>query len=141
MIVAVLDTNVLVSAFPEHGTAPAMLVEAWRMGVFHLVISGQILEELAETWSDPYWQDRFSPVESEAAIALLRREAIVTELTVEISGVATHPEDDLILATAIAGGAAYLVTGDRKLRALGFVQGVAMLSPREFLEQLSEAAE
>ena len=50
---------------------------------------------------------------------------------------ATHPEDDLILATAVAGNAAYLVTGDRKLREVGSFHGVTMLSPRDFLERLS----
>ncbi len=137
MIVAVLDTNVLVSAFPAHGTVPAMLIDAWREGAFHLVISEHILEELTATWADPYWQARFSPTDSNAAIALLRSDAIVTTLTVEVVGVATHPEDDLILATAVAGNAAYLVTGDRKLREVGSFHGVTMLSPRDFLERLS----
>lgn len=107
------------------------------MGIFHLIISEHILAELAETWSDPYWRARFSQAESDAAIALLRREAIVTALSIEISGVATHPEDDRILATAVAGGASFLVTGDRQLRALGAFRSVTILSPRAFLDQLS----
>ena len=141
MIVAVLDTNVLVSAFPAHGTVPASLIDAWRQGAYHLVVSEHILEELTETWRDPYWRARFSPTESAAAITLLRSAAIVTALTVEVAGVATHPEDDLILATAVAGDATYLVTGDRKLRAVGTFQDVTILSPREFLERLSPIAE
>lgn len=141
MIVAVLDTNVLVSAFPAHGTVPAMLIDAWRQGVFHLVISEHILEELAEAWKDPYWQARFSSTDSTAAIALLRSDAIMTALTVAVAGVATHPEDDLILATAVAGAATYLVTGDRKLRAVGTFQSVTILSPRAFLDRLAQIAE
>jgi len=141
VIVAVLDTNVLVSAFPARGTVPAMLIDAWQQGAFHLVISEHILEELTEAWSDPYWQARFSPTDSSAAIVLLRSDAIVTALTVAVTGVATHPEDDLILATAVAGKANYLVTGDRKLRALGTFHGVIMLSPRDFLERLSPITE
>lgn len=140
MIVAVLDTNVLVSAFPAHGTVPALLIDAWRQGAYHLVLSEHILEELAETWRDPYWQARFSPTDSSAAIALLRSDAIVTAVTVEVAGVATHPEDDLILATAVAGAATYLVTGDRKLRAVGTFHGVTLLSPREFLDRLAPIA-
>jgi len=138
VIVAVLDTNVFVSAFPAQGTVPATLIDAWRQGVYHLVVSEPILEELAETWRDPYWEARFSPTDSAAAITLLRTAAIMTPLTVEVTGVATHPEDDLILATAVASGAAYLVTGDRKLRAVGSYQSIALLSPREFLERLNE---
>jgi len=136
VIVAVLDTNVLVSAFPAHGTVPALLIDAWRQGVYHLVVSEHILAELEDTWRAPYWQARFSPTASAEALSLLRSDAIVTALTVEVSGVATHSEDDLILATAVAGNADYLVTGDRQLRAVGTFHGVTMLSPREFLELL-----
>lgn len=141
MIVAVLDTNVLVSAFPAHGTVPALLIDAWRQGAYHLVVSEHILAELGETWRDPYWRARFSPTDSAAAITLLRSDAIMTALTVEVTGVATYPEDDLILATAVAGAATYLVTGDRKLRAVSTFEGVTILSPREFLERLSRRTE
>jgi predicted nucleic acid-binding protein len=51
--------------------------------------------------------------------------------------VATHPEDDLVLATAVSAHADYLVTGDRKLQRLGSYQGVRILSPREFLAVLA----
>ena len=60
----------------------------------------------------------------------------MTPLTVEVTEVATHPEDDLILATAVASGAHYLVTGDRKLRTIQSYQGVTIVSPREFLALL-----
>lgn len=54
-----------------------------------------------------------------------------------VAGVATHPEDDLVLATAISGSADYLVTGDRQLRQLGSFQGVVIVSPRTFLDLLA----
>jgi putative PIN family toxin of toxin-antitoxin system len=141
VIVAVLDTNVLVSGFPARGTVPALLIDAWRQEMFQLVVSEHILAELAETWRDPYWRARFSSAESADAIELLRTFAIVTPLSVAIAGVATHPEDDLILATAVAGGAAYLVTGDRKLRAIGAFQGISIRAPREFLTLIAHAEE
>jgi predicted nucleic acid-binding protein len=49
--------------------------------------------------------------------------------------VATHPEDDLVLATAISAKAEYLVSGDTKLQRLGTYEGVKIVSPREFLEE------
>ena len=140
MIVAVLDTNVLISGFPRPGSVPAILIDAWRQGAYRPVVSVPIFAELAETWRDPYWQARFSSAESAAAIALLRAEGTVTPLTVGITGRATHPEDDLILATAVSGEASYLVTGDRKLRAVGVFQGVTILTPREFLDRLESEA-
>jgi predicted nucleic acid-binding protein len=67
---------------------------------------------------------------------VLRTAAVVAPLTVEVTGVATHPEDDFILATAVARGASYLVTDDRKLRAIAAFQAVTILIPREFLARL-----
>ena len=53
-------------------------------------------------------------------------------------GVAEDAEDDLVLATAIAGGAGYLVTGDKFLQTLGHYQNVAILSPQQFLTLLAD---
>jgi predicted nucleic acid-binding protein len=69
-------------------------------------------------------------------LALLRAEARVVPLSSVVRGVATHPEDDLILATATSGAADYLITGDSKLQQLGTFRSVTILSPRAFLERL-----
>jgi predicted nucleic acid-binding protein len=53
-----------------------------------------------------------------------------------VTGVASHPEDDPILATAVSASADYLVTGDRQLQRLGSYRGVSIVSPREFLDLL-----
>ncbi len=45
------------------------------------------------------------------------------------------PDDNNVLATAIAGGAHYLVTGDKTdLQTLEKVQSVRILTVREFME-------
>lgn len=67
---------------------------------------------------------------------LIRLRARLTPLSIEVHGIATHPEDDLILATALSAPVDYLVTGDRKLQALGVYQGVAILTSRAFLDLL-----
>ena len=53
-----------------------------------------------------------------------------------VHGIATAPEDDLILATAVSGKATYLVTGDRQLQKVGEYRGIEVLRAREFLSQL-----
>jgi uncharacterized protein len=60
-------------------------------------------------------------------------------ITVSVSGVATHPEDDLVLAAAVSAKVDYLVTGDANLRKVDRFQGVNILSPREFLFLLEQA--
>ena len=54
----------------------------------------------------------------------------------EVRGVATHPEDDLVLATAVSGQVDYLVTGDRQILRLGMYEGVTIISPAAFLDIL-----
>jgi len=135
---AVFDTNVLASGFVSQVSIPGRLLLLWTYGDFELFISEHILSELEHTFAEIYFRKRLTARQRAANITLLRREASVTLITAEISGVATHPEDDLILATAVSAGAGYLVTGDKKLQRLGTHQGVIIVSPRSFLDILTE---
>lgn len=141
MIRAVLDTNVIVSGFavrvPTPGI-PARILDHWRSSAFELVVSQHILEEVARTFRKPYFRRRLSSEQVTRILAALARPPGVVELSVAVQGIATHPEDDLILATAISGRAEYLVSGDRRLQAVGSYRGVTMLSPRRFLDLLEQ---
>lgn len=142
MIRAVFDANALVSGiagFLLLTSAPGELLRRWRSGDFVLVVSPHILSEVERTFRKPYYRARFSVQQVQAAIELLRVQATVTPITVAISGVATHPEDDLVLATAVSAATDYLVTGDHKLQTLGAFGGVTILSPRRFLDLLQQA--
>ncbi|MBM2826259.1 MAG: twitching motility protein PilT [Dehalococcoidia bacterium] len=136
MTTAVLDTNVLASGFASQtaDSIPAKVLDAWRARLFTLAVSEHILSELARTFSQPWFRRRLSPDQVAADLALLRRQTTVTPITTQVHGVATHPEDDLVLATALSAEAEYLVTGDSKLQKLGSYQCVTILSPRAFLE-------
>src|SRR5437763_6992324 len=111
MIKAVLDTNVLASGFVAQSgsTTPALLIDAWRARQYLLVVSTHILTELARTLQKPYFAARLSPAQVAADLQLLRSDGLLTALTVQVQGVATHPEDDLVLATAVSAKADYLV--------------------------------
>lgn len=136
MIRAVFDANVLVSGFPAASGTMANLIDHWRAGIFQLVISDHIIAEVSRAWTKPYWQARFSQVQVARALVLLEQEADVTPITVRVVGIATHPEDDLVLATAVSARVDYLVTGDTRLRDVGSYRGVVICSPRAFLDLL-----
>ena len=139
MIVAVLDTNVLASGFigeEKPNSIPGELVRRWRARAFTLVVSEHILAELADTFRYPYFTRRLSAGAIAEALDALRTDAILQPITIEIAGIASHPEDDTVLATALSAQAEYLVTGDRHLRDRGEYGGTRLLSPREFLEIL-----
>lgn len=138
MIKAVLDTNVLASGFASHGqeTAPVQILDAWRARFYTLIVSEHLLIELAGTFEDRYFRRRLTPTEIAADLRLLYRQAVMTDITVQVHGVATHQEDDLTLASAVSARADYLVTGDKKLQQLGAYRGVRIVSPKEFLALL-----
>lgn len=135
-----LDANVLAPGFTSHGSASSRLIDLWRSGAFALVLSAHVLQELARTLTDPYFASRLPREEATAILTALSTNATVTELTVDVSGVATHPEDDLVLSTALSGQATILCTRDKQLLKLGSYQGVAILTPGELVALLQTEA-
>jgi putative PIN family toxin of toxin-antitoxin system len=142
VIRAVVDTNVLVSGIVSQRlkppTATAAVVAAWRAGLFELVLSTDIIGEVDRTLRKPYFARRIDDATRTRLLGLLRRRSRVIELTIRLSGIATHPEDDLVLSAAVSARADYLVTGDRPLLALASQQDVSVVSPRAFLAILQE---
>ena len=144
MIVAVLDTNVLASGFigeDKPDSTPGELVRRWRAKSFTLIVSEHILAELSDTFTDPYFTRRLSAAEIADALDSLRIDAVIQPITVDVAGVASHAEDDLVVATALSAGAPFLVTGDSQLLESGTHRDTHFLSPREFLARLAQAGE
>ena len=136
----VLDSSVLVSAFLKPGGTSATLLAHAREGAFVLCVSRELIQETAAALGRDKHQRRarFTPEEVARFCVLLGQvaERVEGELP-EIHAVPGDPKDDMIVATAVAAKADYLVTGDRRhLLPLGAYQGVRILSVREFLEIL-----
>jgi len=89
-------------------------------------------------FAKPYYRSRRSDAQIDAAMLVLITEASFSVPTVGIYDVATHPEDDLVLATAVSAHVDYLVTGDKQVRRLEAIQGVSIVSPRHFLTLLEQ---
>jgi putative PIN family toxin of toxin-antitoxin system len=132
-----LDTNVLAPGIAGAGSASNRLFRLWREDAFTLVVSRHILEELERALEDPYFAARVPRSEVDEAIRQLTANATVVELSVDVQGVATHPEDDKVLATALSGDANVLCTRDKQLLKLRTFQGIEILSPGEFLSRLA----
>ncbi len=94
--------------------------------------SAHILDELTRAFAKPYFASNVSDARAKALVQLVETNATVVELSVEVQGVATHPEDDLVLATAFSGEASVLCTRDKQLLKLRAFQGIEILSPGEF---------
>lgn len=138
MVSAVLDTNVLASGTVSVANAPGQILDAWHARKFELVISAHIIDELTRTFKKPYFKNQLTKQAVNNFIDLLQNEAFFTPITVQVQGVATHPEDDLVISAAISGSVDYLVTGDQPLlRKVGnSYRGVAFITPKDFLKIL-----
>ena len=138
MITAVLDVNVLVAGFVAQAGIPAAILGAWSDGQFDPVLSEHILTGCARAWLKPYFQSRYTEGEIEATLTLLRADAILVSAMATVRGLAADLEDDLVVATPIAGQASFLVTDDKRLLALESYQDIAIVSPRDFLSFLGD---
>lgn len=127
----VLDTNVFVSALISPSGPPAMLYDAWRGGELDLITSQAQIEELAEVLKRDRLRRWIDLEEAEALIDHIGSCAVVAGdlRPVDLS---PDPDDNVIIATAIAGDAEFLVTGDKShLLHLGEVEGIRVLAPAD----------
>lgn len=132
----VCDANVLVSGvFGQHRleSKPGELVRRILRGDVTLVLSEPIVDEFERTLTKPYFVARMDEAVRRDAFAALVGIGRFVSPTRQVRGVATHPEDDLVLAAALSADADFLVTGDKKLQALGIWEGIVILDPAAFL--------
>ena len=141
MLKAVLDSSALISAFLTPQGISGQLLDAAERGVFVLCLSHEIIAETADKLlSKTKLQASYGYGAEQVEMfcdGLAATAQIVTDLP-RGRFVPRDPKDDVIVATAIAAQASYLVTGDRKhLLELGECQGVRIVTPRQLLEEVS----
>lgn len=132
-----LDANVLAPASANLEGASGRLYLKCAAGRFELLLSGHILNELSRALNDRYYRERQSPESAAKYIVQIRMLATIVTPDLAVRGVATHPEDDLVLGTAVAGSVDFLCTRDRQLLMLRRFRDVSIVSPGELLALLS----
>ena len=140
---AVLDSSALVSAFITPKGPVGQLIRAAHRGAFQLCLSAEIIEETAGVLMRPKITDRYrrKPNAAQEFCSGLAAAALLVRDLPCLEAVPLDPKGDMIIATAVAARADHLVTGDRRhLLALGHYEGIRILRPRAFLEELGEAA-
>lgn len=129
---AVIDTNALVSGLFWHG-APHRLLERVRSGELMLVSSPALLAELA----DVIGRAKFDVVlarsntSRERTLDEIYRLAELIEPPPLPKPVCRDPDDDEVLALAVAANADLIVSGDPDLLVLKSFQGIPIVSPAE----------
>ena len=115
--VALLDTNVWVSAFLKPSGPVGQVVSAWTRDQFSVVTSISQLTELAEVLHRPRLLRRFRYPrrDAERFVRLIAARALMVDISGELKA-CRDPDDDAILEAAIRGKATYLVTRDDDLK-------------------------
>ena len=132
----ILDTNVLVSALLVPSGVPGTIYRAWREGGFTLLVSEAQMNELRRTLAKPTLAARIRPHNAGRLVNNLRRLAEPIHLLPRVER-SPDPDDNFLLATAEAGRADYLVTGDKSgLLSLLRHGGARIVSARAFAELL-----
>lgn len=104
-----------------------------------MVFSAYIARELRAVTSRPHLRSRIAPEEVEALIYSMEAVGVIVSELPEID-LSSDPKDNPILATAIAGEADFIVSGDKShMQNLGQAQGIPILTPRDALERLKNA--
>jgi hypothetical protein len=133
----VLDTNVFVSGLISSEGFPAAILKALRSGQFTLVSSPPVNEEIIEVLNRPRIRDRYGIGDRIFDVSFILWEVAELVICLPEVKVCSDPDDDKFLATAVAGKADYLVTGDvGDLLQLGEYKGIAIVSPRDFIARL-----
>ena len=127
-----LDTNVLASALTTRGLC-AELFEVVLQS-HDLLTSESVLRELERILPGKLGQSKDV---TEGFINLLHTHALL--VTAEHpSPSLPDPDDEPIIASAIAGNANVFVTGDKALLELQIVEHLPIVSPRNFWEMLAD---
>ena len=130
----VLDANLLLSSLISRGSVPDRVYRAWEGGRFELLTSEWQLRELHRASRYPKLRKYLKPAEADTMIRGLRLGAQVLDELPEVD-LAPDPDDNPLLATALAGRADYLVTGDKGVLGLQAVENTRIVTPRQFLEE------
>jgi putative PIN family toxin of toxin-antitoxin system len=135
----VLDTGILISALITRNTPPDLLYRAWRKGLFTLITSAAQLEEIERVLTYKKLERYICRDEAQLLIDGLYRLALMVPRlpTIDFS---PDPDDNKIIATAIAGNADYLVSGDKRdLLSLRIVDQIPVVTARQMMEVLKIA--
>jgi putative PIN family toxin of toxin-antitoxin system len=140
VIRAVFDTNVLVSYLLTHRPPVAALIDRHlAQEDFLLVTAPELLEELERVLRYPRLQRYYTHSERTRFVALLMTLSEVVELPASIPRICRDPDDDRVIACAVAGKADVIVTGDHDLLALGRVGKISIQSATQFMEMLEQS--
>jgi putative PIN family toxin of toxin-antitoxin system len=135
----VLDTNTVISGLLWNGP-PRSLLDAALGGAVDLYTSAVLVTELREVLAYPKFAKRLT-IHGETVDGCIGRFIAIANLTAAatIEGTVTaDPDDDHVIACALAANADWIVSGDAHLLNLKHYQGIRIINAAEAVRSLSQ---
>ena len=134
---AIIDTNILVSALFWRG-APHRLLEHVRNGILTLIGSPVLLAELAEVIGREKFDDILMRTNTsrERSLDEVRRLTEMIDAPPLPQPICRDPDDDAVLAVAIAANVDFIVSGDHDLLVLKRYRHIPIVTPAEALRMI-----
>jgi putative PIN family toxin of toxin-antitoxin system len=134
---AVYDTNILISGLFWRGV-PRRVIHLARDGKVQAITCQVLLDELKHVLVRPNKPFQLSEQEADQVLEDVLTFAQAVSPT-DIPQVCRDPNDNIVLACALAGKADYIVTGDPDLLALEEYQQIKIITAREFFDTVETA--
>jgi putative PIN family toxin of toxin-antitoxin system len=133
----VADTTTVVSGLLWRG-APRQLIDAARQQIIELCTGPVLLSELAAVIGRAKFARRLreAGVSAEALIQDYVRLAEIVPVPALAHPVCRDPDDDHVLACAVASSAEAIVSGDDDLLSLGQYRNIPILTVAQILERI-----
>ena len=130
----VLDSNVLIAAFAARGLCETLLELCLEK--HEIAASQPLLNEVREKLATKI---KLPEHTIDEILGFLERQTSSVVPADVPSDACQDPDDLMVLGTAKAADASYLVTGDRDLLALDSYDGIDFVNPRRFWESQSRS--
>ena len=130
----VVDTNVLVSAFLKPRSNPAHILRLVLQGDMQIIINEHILAEYFEVLKRPRFD--LAPDYIRTVLHIIRLKGIIAPALAQ-SFRLPDMGDEPFLEAALSGKADALITGNKKHFPKSLCKGQKVLTPKEFLLELS----
>lgn len=132
----VIDTNVWLSAL-LWGGQPILIIQLVEKKQIQAISSEDILVELTNTLQKSKLQKRLTQLKLSADNLVIVAKRLMTLVVIEevIIPELRDPKDQMVLATAIAGNAQIVISGDKDLLVLHPYGDISILLPQDFLSR------
>jgi putative PIN family toxin of toxin-antitoxin system len=126
----VLDTNIYLSAI-LFGGKPEQIIELARQNQVRIFISEPILAEIKKVLAQKF---HWGKTKISTATAEIKSLTCKIDHLPDINIISSDPPDNIILATATASQADFIISGDHHLLDLKHFRNIPILTPSQFFE-------